>query len=71
MSESTLYQKAQALAIKLDSFSTERCRIDASPDEVLEKFNRTEINFYYERMCKNVQRMQKYPLQTSMPECKL
>lgn len=55
MSEQTLYQKAQVLAIKLDSFSTERCRIDALPEEVLEKFSKTEINFYYERMCKNVQ----------------
>lgn len=55
MSEPTIYQKAQALAIKLDSFSTERCRIDASPEEILEKFSRAELNFYYERMCKNVQ----------------
>jgi hypothetical protein len=45
-------EKTQALAIKLDSFSTDRCRIDVSPDDVLAKVSgEDELNFYYTMLC--------------------
>lgn len=51
MREPTLYQKAVAIAIKIDSLST--YPIDTKPEEVLKKASAEEISFYYERMCKN------------------
>lgn len=45
-------EKAQALAIKLDSFSTDRCRIDVSPEDVLDKVSGVdELNFYWTMLC--------------------
>lgn len=45
-------EKAQALAIKLDSFSTDRCRIDVSPEDVLAKCESVnELNFYWTMLC--------------------
>lgn len=46
----TLYEKAAAIAIKLESLL---CEFYIRPETVLRMSSAEEIDFYYERMCQN------------------
>lgn len=46
----TLYEKAAAIAIKLEYLLSE---FYIRPETILRKATAEEIDFYYERMCKN------------------
>jgi len=47
----TLYQKAAAIAIKLEQINRD---LIIRPEAILRKATAEEIDFYYERMCRNV-----------------
>lgn len=47
----TLYEKAAAIAIKLGHIVYE---LDLRPEAILRAATAEEIDFYYERMCRNV-----------------
>lgn len=47
----TLYEKAAAIAVKLEQLDRS---IIIRPEKVLREATAEEIDFYYERLCKNV-----------------
>ena len=47
----TLYQKAAAIAIKLEQINRD---LIIRPEKILREATAEEIDFYYERMCRNV-----------------
>lgn len=51
MSVTTLYEKAAAIAIKLEQLDKE---LLLRPEWVLRRATAEEIDFYYEKMCKGV-----------------
>ena len=47
----TLYEKAAAIAVKLEQLDRD---VVIRPEKVLREATAEEIDFYYERLCKNV-----------------